>query len=165
MGGRIDVDTRLGGGTVFRIALPIAREDEEEDATAPAPPLAAGTSPRVRILVIDDDPMVGAALARILRSDYEVSTSTNARESYDRLVRGEFFEIIFCDLLMPELTGMGLHAALLAAAPEMAGRMVFMTGGAFTPAAREFLETVRQPKIDKPFDVNGVRALVRGLAR
>lgn len=165
MGGRIDVDTRLGGGTVFRIALPIAREDEEEDATAPAPPLAAGTCPRVRILVIDDDPMVGAALARILRSDYEVSTSTNARESYDRLVRGEFFEIIFCDLLMPELTGMGLHAALLAAAPEMAGRMVFMTGGAFTPAAREFLETVRQPKIDKPFDVNGVRALVRGLAR
>jgi CheY-like chemotaxis protein len=70
---------------------------------------------------------------------------------------------MLCDLMMPELTGMDLHAELLRIAPEQAQKMVFMTGGAFTTHAREFLEEVRNPRIDKPLDVDKVRALVRGL--
>jgi CheY-like chemotaxis protein len=164
LGGEIEVETRPGAGTCFRVALPIAVDEEAAVIVGPSTP-ATTAPPRARVLVVDDDALVGTALSRILARDHDVVTSTSARDAYEKIVGGETFEVIFCDILMPELTGIGLHEALLAVAPEMAGRMVFMTGGAFTPAAREFLERVRQPKIDKPFDVAGVRALVRELVR
>jgi CheY-like chemotaxis protein len=165
LGGEIEVDTREGVGTTFRVTLPVATEPEPVALPSATPAANSGVGPRARILVIDDDALVGNALARILARDHDVVSLTSARQAYDRIVCGEAFDIVFCDILMPELTGMALHEALLAAAPDMAGRMVFMTGGAFTPAAREFLDQVRQPKIDKPFDVATVRALVRDLVR
>jgi CheY-like chemotaxis protein len=70
-------------------------------------------------------------------------------------------DVILCDLMMPDLTGMDLHAELTATAPEVARRMVFLTGGAFTPAARAFMDQVQNARVDKPFDPQKLREQVR----
>jgi signal transduction histidine kinase len=163
LGGTIEVDTRLGVGTTFRVALPVAKSETDDDEPLAFDPWVEG--PRAKILVVDDDGLVAAALARVLSAEHDVTTLTSGREAYDRLIRRESFDIVICDLLMPELTGMALYDALMEEAPDVAGRMVFMTGGAFTPGAREFLERVRQPRIEKPFDVPLVRALIRELVK
>ena len=79
----------------------------------------------------------------------------------DRIEKGERFDVIMCDLMMPEMTGMDLHARLSQSRPSDAARMVFLTGGAFTTEAREFLDRVTNHRVEKPFDPVALRALVR----
>jgi hypothetical protein len=62
--------------------------------------------------------------------------------------------------MMPQMTGMDLHAAIAELDPSQATRTVFLTGGAFTPRGRAFLDAVPNRRLDKPFDVNGLRELV-----
>jgi CheY-like chemotaxis protein len=65
--------------------------------------------------------------------------------------------------MMPGMTGIELHEALVRSHPEIARRMVFVTGGAFTEAAEEFLERVALRWMDKPFDPHALQAIVRAL--
>ena len=97
---------------------------------APCPRPGAGCS------IIDDEPLLIAALSRTLAPEHEVVAFTNAREALERLRAGERYALILCDLMMPEMTGMELYATLAREAPGQAERMVFLTGGAFTEAAR-----------------------------
>ncbi|MEJ7728110.1 MAG: response regulator [Polyangiaceae bacterium] len=110
------------------------------DTVRPPPATPAKRVRRARILVVDDEPMVARAISRMLGRDHEVTATTHAREALERMRAGERFDIIFSDLMMPEMSGMELFAAIGAVAPEQAQRVVFLTGGAFTPAAHSFLE-------------------------
>jgi CheY-like chemotaxis protein len=74
---------------------------------------------------------------------------------------GERYDVIICDLMMPEMDAMALHHELCQIAPAQAERMVFVTGGAFTLRAREFLESVSNPRLDKPFNINALVEVVR----
>jgi FixJ family two-component response regulator len=58
------------------------------------------------------------------------------------------------------MTGMELHDRLCQVAPALADRTVFLTGGAFTPGARDFLARIPNPRIEKPFEPDQLRALV-----
>jgi signal transduction histidine kinase len=162
LGGRLVVESQVGKGSVFRTILPPAKGDAAE---VPQPPAAIVPGRRGRILVVDDEPMLGAAVRRMLSAEHEVLAVTSARDAIGRVSKGERFDIILCDLMMPEVTGMDLHAELLRLVPEQAEKVVFMTGGAFTSRAREFLDQVRNPRVEKPFDVGGLRALVHGMLR
>ncbi len=71
---------------------------------------------------------------------------------------GQGFDVILCDVMMPEMTGMDLHEALRVKHPAYAERMVFMSGGVFTQRARLFLDNATNRVIDKPFDVATLRA-------
>jgi signal transduction histidine kinase len=161
LGGEIGVESRLGRGTVFRLRLPPAPAQTEEER--PQPALAMGR--RGRVLVVDDEPVVGKAVRRVLGPEHEVVVLTSAREAREKLAQGERFDAIICDLMMPEVTGMDLHAELTALAPDQAARMILLTGGAFTPRARQFLDQVPNPRVEKPFDSANLRAVVRGLVR
>ncbi len=156
-GGDITVESEPGRGTVFRIALPLAGE---APLVAPSS-VAPSTALRGRVLVIDDEPMVGHSTQRILGREHDVQVLTGARSALSRIGEGERYDVILCDLMMPELTGMDLHSELARVAPDQAERLVFMTGGAFTPGAREFLERVPNPRVEKPFVIAQLRALVR----
>jgi CheY-like chemotaxis protein len=68
--------------------------------------------------------------------------------------------VILCDLMMPDMTGMDLHAELARKLPEQATRMIFLTGGAFTPRAREFLDEVPNQRLEKPCDLGKLLALI-----
>ncbi len=156
LGGEIQVTSEPGRGSVFRVRLPPARAPAPE-APEPAP---APHPPRARILVVDDEPLVGRAIQRILGASHQVTVETSGRAALARLERGERFDLMLCDLMMPEMTGQDLLQALERTAPDLAGRVAFLTGGAFTPAAREFLERTGRPRLDKPFEAQALERLV-----
>jgi CheY-like chemotaxis protein len=97
--------------------------------------------------------------------EHEIELTASAGDAL-RLVRaGEQFDVIVCDLMMPQMTGMELHAELVRLSPELAGRMVFVTGGAFTPGARAFLDSVPNQRLEKPFDAQQLRAVLNDRIR
>ncbi len=158
LGGRIEVESELGRGTTFRVVLPGVVEPHA--STAVVAHAAGATSPaRARVLIADDDELVGRSMRRVLR-DHEVVLVAHGRAALDEILRGERFDVVFCDLMMPEMTGMELHARLESDRPDIAESMVFITGGAYTSSAMAFLEAVANERIEKPFDARDVRALV-----
>ena len=139
------------------------KEGGPPQSTAAPPAVRSGPARlRARVLVVDDEPLIGATLARVL-SAHEVIAVHSAREALVRIGAGERFDAILCDLMMPDMSGMDLHASLAGSAPETAGRMVFLTGGIFTPAARAFADSIPNPMVEKPFDAGALRALVARL--
>ena len=157
LGGTIEVESELGAGTVFRVKLPASRGDPNVELHRQ--PTAVATR-RGQVLVIDDEPMIARAIWRSLEREHDVTVSASAGEALQRIAAGERFDVILSDLMMPQMTGMELHDQLLRDVPDQAARMVFLTGGAFTPGAREFLDTVRNHRIEKPFDTQQLRALI-----
>ena len=110
-----------------------------------------------RVLVIDDEPLVGTSLARVLRTEYEVVSCTRAVEALALLDAGQRYDVVFCDLMMPEMDGIELHRQLSATLPEEASRIVFITGGAHTARIEAFFERAPNLLLGKPLDVDGVR--------
>ncbi|HVG63933.1 MAG TPA: two-component regulator propeller domain-containing protein [Hyalangium sp.] len=161
MQGRIEVESKLGRGTMFRVTLPVAR-GEQVQAAPRVVELKEGVSMRGRVLVVDDDPLVSSALRRTLSREHDVEVVVSSKRALEMLTAPEGnYDVILCDLMMPEMTGMELHAQLEAAKPERAQRMVFVTGGAYTPAAVSFLERVSNPRLEKPFEPDKLRERVR----
>jgi PAS domain S-box-containing protein len=122
---------------------------ELADAAAPARVRPHGAKRR-QLLVVDDEPAITAVLERALGRAYEVTSVNHAREAL--LLLDREFDVVLCDLMMPEMSGVELHAAVSAERPELADRFVFMTGGAFSARAREFLAKGGRSVVEKPFD-------------
>jgi signal transduction histidine kinase/ligand-binding sensor domain-containing protein/CheY-like chemotaxis protein len=162
MGGDIRVRSELGRGSTFEVVLPPAHEELPEPASKPVV-AASAPAPAARLMVIDDEPLLTTALSRTLSPEHQVEAFTSARQALERLRAGERYSLILCDLMMPDMTGMELHETLAREAPGVAERMVFLTGGVFTEAARTFLNTTRQPWLEKPFEPDSLRASVRML--
>ena len=123
-------------------------------------PPPAGAPPSTRVLVIDDEPLVGQMVARALRHDAQVVPITSAREALALLQRGERFDRILCDLMMPEMSGPELHAELVRSSPQLLPTLAFMTGGAFTEGARRFAASWQGPLLEKPLDQDVLRRLL-----
>jgi PAS domain S-box-containing protein len=163
MGGELTVQSEVGKGTTFRVALPIAQKEEADPAGAPPHSSLAGR--RGRILVVDDEQAVVSIVKRILSKEHDVVAVVTAKEALALCAGGERYDLILSDLMMPEMTGMDLYRELLRIDPEQADRMVFLTGGAFTPKARRFLSETPQEHIEKPFDSAHLRASVQRYLR
>jgi signal transduction histidine kinase len=160
LGGEIEVESAVSRGSTFRVLLPAGAAPAETPAAVEPPP-EPGPGPRARVLVVDDDLLVANAIRRALAKEHDVVVETSARAALARLTAGEAYGAIVCDLMMPEMTGMDLHAALVRASPAAGSRILFVTGGAFTPEARQYLDAVRNPRLEKPFDPKALLALVR----
>jgi CheY-like chemotaxis protein len=155
-GGEITVRSTLGRGSAFRVALPAAGVVSGVGAPEREP-----ASERVcrRVLVIDDEPHLVGMIERMLpRPDYEIVSAYNAFESLERLGHDRAYDVVLCDLMMPGMSGMEFYDELRRSVPQLAPRVVFMTGGAFTAAAREFLARVTNRCLEKPFTIAQLEA-------
>jgi PAS domain S-box-containing protein len=163
-GGSITVSSEVGKGTTFRVSLP--RRAAPSRAPSSTPIAATHSRPlhSLRVLVIDDEPALASALERELEEDFEVATATSGHGALERLMV-EDFDVILCDIMMPDLSGIDLHDELTRRKPGLEGRMVFMSGGAFTPRAARFFERGDIHRIEKPFDGSSLRALIRKAAQ
>jgi CheY-like chemotaxis protein len=110
------------------------------------------------VLVVDDEELVVKAMCRALEG-HIVVTATSGREAIEFLERGEPFDLVLCDVMMPDLMGADVYEA--ARRVGMERQIVFVTGGAFTAAARAFLDSVPNRRIEKPFSRDRVRSLLR----
>jgi signal transduction histidine kinase len=162
--GRIEYDTEVERGTVFRVYLPPAREEARE---APRPDNLADlvAHRRGRVLVVDDEPLITRTVQRALSKDHDIVALSSAEDALAHISSGERFDVILCDLMMPQMTGMDLHSELLRIAQDQAARMIFLTGGAFTPRARAFIDETRNKLIEKPFDAIHLRAIINAQVR
>jgi CheY-like chemotaxis protein len=113
-----------------------------------------------RVLVIDDEHSVGRTIQRLLADRHEVTLLTSGAEAIELLAGGADFDVVLCDLTMPDVNGTDVYHRATELRPELAERFVFMTGGTYTAAARAFLDVRGRARIDKPFDLNELRNLV-----
>ncbi|HLK90894.1 MAG TPA: response regulator [Polyangia bacterium] len=160
-GGRIDVESEQGRGALFRVVLPLAPQPAR-DVLRVADDDPEETPIRARVLIIDDVPAFGRSIARALE-DHEVTVVHRADDAFARLADDQGFDVILCDLLMPEISGRGVFDRLRTEWPELAPRVIFMTGGAFTPESRELIEHSPQTVLTKPFSLDELRAAIRAL--
>ena len=164
-GGEIAVDSVEGDGTSVLVRLPPAKVVSPRVQSAP--PLApAAPNATARVLVVDDEALVGRSIRRALRG-HDVQVLSSGKEAIQMLtdVQPPTHDVVFCDLMMPEFSGMDVFEAVQRARPDVAKRFVFMTGGAFTPRARRFLESTENEWLEKPFDISQIRAMVESRAR
>jgi PAS domain S-box-containing protein len=156
LGGEISLESTMGIGTAFRVALPAGKRREEEK------PLAIGPVPsrRGRVLVIDDEPAIGRAMIRVLQRDHDVSFVGEAREALSRIAGGASFDVVLCDLMMPGMNGMEFFEAVREEKPDLARRIVFVTGGAFTPRSEAFLQSTANACLVKPVEPAALRKVV-----
>ncbi len=158
-GGTISVENQLRQGAMFRIKLPLV-----------AVPVGGLATPRSEnllpvkdktILIIDDEPGIVSALAYLLRRDgYHVDTAGNGRLAWEKLQQ-RTYDLILCDLRMPELDGPGLYRKIEAHLPHLLRCMIFLTGDTLSPEAREFLEKAGISRLNKPFRAAEVRRAVQ----
>jgi PAS domain S-box-containing protein len=156
--GQITVESTPGTGTVFRITLPGAKSA----LPIAVPPTAAATSndPRGRLLFIDDEKDICEAMQEALAPFHDLVTTTDAREALAWLAAGQRFDLILCDVLMPEMAGIDFHARLAKDDAAQASRVVLMSGG-FSPRAGEAPMAPQSPVLEKPFAIAQVLSLMR----
>ena len=157
--GRIRLESWPGTGAKFVIELPVearpARVLPPQDQATP--PVAAGKA----ILIVDDEAGIMSALAYLLgRDGYVVSTASNGRLALEKLEE-RAYDLILCDLRMPELDGPGLYRELERRAPEFLKRMIFLTGDTLSSETSIFLKRAAMPYLSKPFRAADVRRVVQ----
>ncbi len=163
LGGHIGAYSEPGEGTTFRVVLPTTDTlvDDGQRMGSEAP--SSRHTRRARVLVVDDEPPIANTLRELLAHEHEVIAATTAREAFDAIERSDF-DVVFCDLIMPGAGGIDLYERLRSLHPGMERRIVFMTGGAFTERTAEFLASVENRRVEKPFSLGLVEQIVRDMA-
>lgn len=129
-------------------------------------PPSSGISQRVgRILVIDDEAYIADSLRLVLSDEFEVTTTSRPNDALEWLLRGDWYDVVLCDVVMPTMNGVELRNCVHAVRPNLAARFVFVTGGVVWGRVRELLDTVPNLVLEKPFDFIALRELMRRRVR
>jgi PAS domain S-box-containing protein len=147
-GGEIVVESELGQGTTVRVILPSCAPPRAE---APEP-LAQTHRARPRVLIVDDNESLRRVLQVTLRPHCELELVSSGHAALERILGDVPYDLVLCDLMMPDVTGMDVFERVRERRPGAEKSICFMSGGAFTPRARAFLDEVPNVCLRKPFD-------------
>ena len=161
-GGTIAVESEVGRGTRFTIKIPF--EERSEGAAVTEERLSPAQTTPGRILVIDDEECIRSATVRILK-DHETITASSGAEAKEFLAKDQDFDLLLCDVMMSDMSGVELHEWISREHPALANQVVFITGGAFTPRTREYLGALDNACFEKPFDSKELQMAVADLVR
>lgn len=156
IGGELLAESEQGRGALFRVRVPA----ESAPAEKPKTLSSLRTLRRRRILAIDDEALLLKAYRRMLIDHHDVETKLGAKETLRSLMEDRSFEVVLCDLQMPEMSGAELYQEVRNRWPDLAERFIFITGGAFSPEARRFLDESVIACIHKPFQVDELLELI-----
>ena len=162
--GEIHLDSVHGRGTRVLITLPAAPFSAAALPVLESVPPFSSDRFRARILVIDDEPAILRAFRRVL-SAHDVVLAASGPEAMSKFSDGRRFDVIFCDVMMPEMSGVEVYQRISEQYSGQERKLVFMTGGAFAEPAAHFIEAVENPKLKKPFTGSSLRALVAAITR
>ncbi len=162
-------EARRGADQVRRLARNMASRapgslGSQTDGSVPEAAPSNGSldrlTPRTRVLVVDDEPMIVRAIQRLLEGEHEISLSTDPIAVVEDVRAGRRFDVILCDLMMPTMCGIDVFDAIRQIDADQARRMIFMTGGAFTPRVVQFLDASENARIEKPLERATLRAAI-----
>jgi CheY-like chemotaxis protein len=163
LGGTITVTSAPEAGTRFTVTLQAAgalgASVEGNRARS-----RERVNSRARILIIDDEPLLGQTLRFAFQDKHDVEVASSGREALERLGADADFDLVLCDLMMPDVSGEHVYRAVSEQAPGLLPRFVFMTGGAFTERAQEFLAQFAGRQLEKPFNIDEVELLLSELS-
>jgi DNA-binding response OmpR family regulator len=163
LGGTMEVESEISRGTVFTAKLRPASPATTIGAVSADSQRPEAAQAHGRVLIVDDEPALLKMIERMLEREHEVVGVSSAAAAVALFDKGERFDVILSDLMMPEMTGMDLHAALSRSVPEQAARMIFMSGGALSPDAVKFFDEQANPTLDKPFPPKALRQAIASL--
>jgi signal transduction histidine kinase len=156
LGGEVAAENVAGHGALFRVRLPALQGQLPERQRPPArcPPR------RRRIVAVDDEALLLKAYRRMLIDHHDIEIRLGALEALRTFEEDRDFAVVLCDLQMPEMSGAELFRVVKDRWPDMAERFIFITGGAFSPEARRFLDESVIACINKPFQVDELLELI-----
>ncbi len=162
-GGRIEVESTVGTGTLVRVVLPIQGKLKVRRQTGTSPAVAPVA--RLRLLVVDDELFLLRALKRNLARDHDVETASSAADALAHLAAHPEIDVVIADMMMPDEDGVALYERAVAAHPHLRERFVFMTGGVFTDRVRAFLEGVNLTVLSKPIRREDLQQAIASFTR
>lgn len=156
--GTVEAGERPGGGALFTVRLPAAGPVGESTATPPEP---AASGAAARILVVDDEPEILAMVEEILRRDGHVTELAASGREALRSLNERACDLVISDLRMPDGDGRELHRALAVSRPDLARRMLFLTGDTLGVTPDELPGIDPGAMIEKPVEPAALRRAVR----
>jgi PAS domain S-box-containing protein len=159
-GGRIRVAATPGGGATFLVELPLSLvEAASKPPRQTLPPMDAARG--ASVLIVEDERALAAALTEALTdAGLQVDHAGDGEEALACL-RNRTYDVVVCDLKMPRVDGMTVYRAIAAATPELARRVIFVTGDVAGTDAERFLEDSGCRWLAKPFRLSELLRAVR----
>ncbi|MDB4960907.1 MAG: Sensory box histidine kinase/response regulator [Myxococcales bacterium] len=158
-GGEIAVASTEGVGTTVSITLRV----HTGPAVGEQPASSFARAPRLRVLLIDDEPILRTVFARLLEDHHDVVTASSGVDGLELAITGAF-DAIVCDVMMPGVDGAEVYRRVALARPGQEKRIIFITGGTFTRELDEFLATTPNRLLLKPFKLEAVLSAVESVA-
>ncbi len=150
LGGKITVKSVPGKGTTFSVYLPISKNVSQEKQPMKADSMVY--TKNKKILIIDDEPSLLKSMARLLEDYHQITTANGGQAALDLIVKDNGkFDVIISDLSMPDVAGPDIYKYISEKYPELKEKIIFITGGAFTPKLQEFLDSIPNLCLEKPF--------------
>ena len=162
MGGRIHVSSEEGKGSRFSVFLCVAAPFG--DLESPLSEQAPSSQRRLRLLIVDDEPMVARAAQRLFEGQLEVDIALDGKAALEKLARTDY-DVVLCDVMMPGLSGLEVYRQVRIENETLANRFVFATGGLFNQELSETVQRLSNMIVEKPFDAKTLRRVIEAAAQ
>jgi PAS domain S-box-containing protein len=160
MGGEISVQSIVNKGTTFSVTLPLSMKASID----PDIKILAKPKTQLKILIVDDLPNILNTLRRLLEEEQIVTVALGGRAALKILEdRGMSFDLVITDINMPDVNGIDLFRYIKKNHPKLASQIIFLTGSISSEKINDFLGSIKNPHLEKPFTPQELTAAIAGI--